>query len=271
MNIHSEVCLLDYGGGCEIPPSELKECWKVAETSMKELCQLLEEALEEADEKAQQDRLERLQQQLHGDVVITPTLSETRSTPYFEQTDSTTEMNVEIDVSSDQITQAHTKAEEAYRRQALDYSQGHIASKVREDDFGDNRSSAQQEAASLLAAMLKSASQMKVPTNAMEEDMAVEVSHRGSEVELPPTKETRAGSNDEQNRATQKMDLSDDDEEEVPTVLLSEFQSAPEIDKKKAESKQRKEKKQASMDAPDSDIVDLSMAIKKKKKKSKKK
>eukprot|EP00536_Pseudo-nitzschia_multiseries_P017202 jgi/Psemu1/224082/e_gw1.1425.16.1 len=45
MNVHSEICLLDYGGGCELTPNKLRACWKVAETAIKNLCQLLETAL----------------------------------------------------------------------------------------------------------------------------------------------------------------------------------------------------------------------------------
>ena len=61
MNVHSEICLLDYGGGCELTPNKLRQCWKVAETAIKNLCQLLETALIKADEQAQKERLQRLQ------------------------------------------------------------------------------------------------------------------------------------------------------------------------------------------------------------------
>jgi hypothetical protein len=280
MNIHSEVCLLDYGGGCEIPQSKLKECWKVAEKLMKELCQLLEDTLKDADGKAQKERLERLQQQQHGNLVGNTSLPSPNETPYFQQTYKTAEMNVELNVSSDQIVQAQTKAEEVYRRQALDYSQGHIASKVREDNPTGNRSSAQQNAASLLEAMLKSAYQEESKTNKDDGDNSLPIEqHKTNKVDFSSTDAIKAGLNNEKSISCdgdliKKMDLDDDEEEEeAPVVFQSEFQSViPDLSQqKKEDTKRRNEKKPILTDTPDDDLVDLSMAIKKKKKKSKSK
>lgn len=275
MNMHSEVCLLDYGGGCEIPPAKLKECWKIAETSIKELCHLLEETLKEADEKAQRERLERLQQQQSGNVEV-PVPLPPANVPYFEQTHDTNEMEVQVDVNSDQIAQAQTKAEEAYRQQALDYSQGHVASKVRENK-SDNRSSAQQKAASLLAAMLKSASQMEVAgDDAVTPPAAPSSEEKKTDMDLnmptsTATKEELTNHDFTSNeRQPVAMDLDDDDEEEAPTILQSEFQPTPAASSEKTEETKETETP-ATTGLQEDDMVDLSMAVKKKKKKSKKK
>ena len=264
MNIHAEVCLLDYGGGCEITPTKLKECCKVAETCVKGLCQMLEQSLKEADEKAQQERLERLQQQQHNSSVGTTSLPPPPNTPYFEQSDNTN-MEIEVDnVDTDQISDSQTKAEEAWRRQALDYSQGHVASKVREDNDGKDRPSAQKKAASLLASMLKSVSQMDVSADSVEYDnqMVPEKADANGNADLSKeTKESTANDREGTTKGVMTMDT-DDDEEEAPTVLQSEFQSVP------SSSEPKPERKEIPTETED---VDLSMAIKKKKKKAKKK
>ena len=124
MNVHSEVCLLDYGGGCELTPSKLKECWKVAEVAIKDLCQLLETTLTQADEQAQNERLRllQLQQQVHpSSLPPLPSPSSTQNTPFLQQIE---DMDVDSNVDETQVQQAQREAEEAYRKQALDYSTG---------------------------------------------------------------------------------------------------------------------------------------------------
>ena len=225
---------------------------------------MLEQSLKEADEKAQQERLERLQQQQHNSSVGTTSLPPPPNTPYFEQSDNTN-MEIEVDnVDTDQISDSQTKAEEAWRRQALDYSQGHVASKVREDNDGKDRPSAQKKAASLLASMLKSVSQMEVSADSVEHDnqMVTDKSDANGNTDLSKeTKESTANDREGTTKGVMAMDT-DDDEEEAPTVLQSEFQSVP------APSEPKPERKEITTETED---VDLSMAIKKKKKKAKKK
>eukprot|EP00979_Chaetoceros_neogracilis_P009100 scaffold2062_cov273-Chaetoceros_neogracile.AAC.15 len=268
MNIHSEVCLLDFGGGCEIPPSKLKECWKIAETSTKHLYQFLEQTLQEADEKAQQQRLEKLKQQQDGEVANSA-ISPPPNIPYFEQSKDGEEMNIEVDgTDADHFAETERKAEEAYRQQALDYSRGHVASKLREDS-DKKKSSSQQKGKSLLAAMLKSVNQVSKPGDTNE------VAEISSPVEDKPTSvdldEAKKVDKQAKQAATSKVydtkkksatvDLDDDEEEETPTMLQSEFSMVP-----------IQGEKPTPTTTPDSDArTDLSMAIKKKKKKSKKK
>jgi exosome complex component RRP45 len=285
MNVHSEVCLLDYGGGCELTPTKLKDCWKIAETSVKELCQLLEDALKEADDQAQKERLKRLQRQQHddlgGELPLPPPVD---NTPYFQQTgDSDELMDVPPTVNPDKIQKAETEAEEAYRQQALDYSIGHVATALRDDDSGDRKSASKQQAGSLLAAMLKSVSQeIAAPTKlnpGQTQPMDQRSSSNGEAVTTTAEPQTavgmdhapkdKPGTSDKPDPVPMKMDI-DDDEEEAPAILHSEFGSPPEAPSAK-KKEPKKEPAVAATEASEPDIVDLSMAIKKKKKKSKKK
>lgn len=289
MNVHSEVCLLDYGGGCELTPEKLKDCWKIAETSIKNLCELLEGALKEADDQAQKERLKRLQLQqygdLGGDIPLPPPVD---YTPYFQQTgDNDNSMDVSQAADPDEIQKAETEAEEAYRQQALDYSLGHVATAVRDDDDGRQKSDFKRQAGSLLAAMLKSAKHDDAPTriNSSETDQIGRKTTRNVETNAPSTAKPQKGvvaesaasnhtpqqsSGDvKPNTVPLKMDVDGDDEEEVPTMLHSEFGSAP----ASVPSLEKPAKKPVAKntDSNEEDIEDLSMAIKKKKKKSKKK
>ena len=309
MNIHSEVCLLDYGGGCELTPMELKSCCRVAETSVKQLCQLLEESLKEADSQANRDRLVRLQQQENPSYVALPPLPIDESgNSYFRQTSGDQNMEIDdsvLDQGSEILTLAQTSAEEAYRRQALDYSKGHVASAVRENDDREGlRSSSNQQAGSLLAAMLKSVRDKVGPDGgvSVDENLSLNTKERPSddqhetvEVSNDATSSSSEGKPENlsivgEARSTQSYpkpkqeppepqsaaraslgtEQFDSDEEETTEVLQSEFQSLTydEASKKPEEVPTTKSMETVNED----EITDLSMAIKRKKKpKSKKK
>jgi len=281
MNVHSEICLLDYGGGCELTPNKLRECWKVAETAIKNLCKLLETALIKADEQAQTERLQRLQlkQQVKGSG-LPPLPSSNRNIPFLQQTENgANDMEIDDNVDEAQVQQVHTEAEEAYRQNALNYSSGHTAVAVREDS-DVNRGAGQsfgKQAGSLLAAMLKSVGQApptstssssdgdnaaNSPTLATATKIEDKVTDEAMKEEEKPKASTDTSHDtakkDEasvsKNRTPTAMDL--DDDEEQPMILTSEFGSM-----KKDDSKAEAE----------ADIEDLSMAIKSKKSKKKKK
>jgi exosome complex component RRP45 len=275
MNVHSEVCLLDYGGGCELTPAKLKECWKLADVSIKQLCQLLEASLQQADEQAQRERLERLKSQ----TVQLPPLVENAPFQHLGE-----DMDIVIESSNrngddndtTRVQQAQSEAEEAYRQLALDYSRGHVAQAIKEDD-DRKKSSSQQQAGSLLAAMLKSVQQGSTvssngSTPAASTKKAVlpkEVAAAPAPPPPEPVKKTspppKAAENTIKKAPVPKaapMDLESDEEEETTTVLQNEFQAPP--------------KTPAPAPAPaqavnEDDITDLTMAIKSKKKKSKSK
>jgi len=59
-NRYGEMCSLDFPGGCELHPRQLKRCAELGKGRCVEMCGVLEKALEEADGKAGRDRLERL-------------------------------------------------------------------------------------------------------------------------------------------------------------------------------------------------------------------
>mmetsp|Transcript_7450 Transcript_7450/g.16012 ORF Transcript_7450/g.16012 Transcript_7450/m.16012 type:complete len:600 (+) Transcript_7450:78-1877(+) len=293
MNVHSEVCLLDYGGGCELTPNKLRGCWKVAETAIKNLCELLETALTKSDEQAQKERLQRLQLNQQGSVAGLPPLPPTnRNIPFLQQTENASDMEIDAHVDEAQVQQVHTEAEEAYRKNALDFSSGHAPVAVRED--GDAARGAGQnfgkQAGSLLAAMLKSVGQSsdktmnkiggdKIVDNLTQETIVVsskgDIGGKEKEKPTAATKTTRhdeAGSDKApapKTKTPAAMDLDDDDdEEEQPMMLSSEFGSM-----KKDATPEAENKEEIKAVEPEVDIEDLSMAIKskKKKKKSKKK
>ena len=298
MNVHSEVCLLDYGGGCELTPLTLKKCCKVAETSVKHLCQLLEGSLNEADDQANQDRLFKLQQQQHPafTLALPPPPIEGSGTLYFQQANAGQQMEVDSplqDNNGKMLTMAQTSADEAYRRQALDYSKGHVASAVREnDDPSGMKSSFDKQSGSLLAAMLRSVKGKEGGTEeggkmvdgdaTVGRQYALEVKGKGQVVDSMMATEAKPVKLPAITEATSKPKVSelieastdnaqlDSDEEETTEVLQSEFASATFKDSNKQKETPPAAEQMKNVDK--ADITDLAMAIKKKKKsKSKKK
>jgi exosome complex component RRP45 len=296
MNTYLEICLLDYGGGCELTTVKLKECCQAAQVAIKELCQLLETTLAQADQHAQEERLRLLQlhQQAHNLVVSAapagslPPLPSTTSAniPFLQQLDDSLEVDAKVDDS--QLQQVQTAAEEAYRKQALDYAFCHIAATV-QDDNDNQQKHPTQAGSSLLASMLKSVGPQqplsKGGTTA--ENDSVKESHMTSKSQNITTTDdfTNAKGNRTVNVATSSpttnslakpvaMDLEkdEDDEEEETLVLHSEFES---VQKKATLHPSIKNDVMAANDKGDEEeeepnIDDLAMAIKSKKAKRKK-
>jgi exosome complex component RRP45 len=303
MNIHSEVCLLDYGGGCELAPSKLRECWITAETAIKGLCELLEMTIAEADERAQNDQLRRLQLQRkqlegsgHADDFVALSLpplpsSDRKNTPYLHEMEDIDDLQVAESSAPDStelnmIDQAQTEAEEAYRRQALDYSINHLPSAVRESNedgkSGDTSlASAHAHAGSLLAAMLQSVCHNSSAPAANEVHSSGERKHRSNSVSATTeSKSTLKRSPEEPSGKEYTMDLDgcigddvvDDEEEPTTSMLESEFRAgstvpAPSDDKATSAAQNNV---RGFVD-DDVEIDDFSMAIKSKKSKNKKK
>ena len=61
-NKYGEMCCLDFPGGCELRPRQLMASSNLGKRRCIEICELLETALEEAERKAHQDRMDRLKQ-----------------------------------------------------------------------------------------------------------------------------------------------------------------------------------------------------------------
>jgi len=288
MNVHAEVCLLDYGGGCELQPDKLRECWTLATSCIQQLCQSLEKSLEQADGQAMQERLSRLQQQSSSSdaVVLPPTVgdSDLAGVPFFHSADGTDEvLHVpEGDANADQAAnlQAENQAEEAYRRQALDYNLGHVTQKIREDDekATDASKDPQKQASSLLKAMLQSVqglssasakervyAQMDSIAKATKEEvsddaMQVDEEEKPKAALSKPKKPVQPATRKSQ-RVSTAMDDSDD-EEETTVQLRTEFEEVTPVAK-------ASESNAEPMDEDDN-VDDLAAAIKKKKKKPKK-
>jgi exosome complex component RRP45 len=284
-NIHSEVCLLDYGGGCELLPSQLRECWAIGETAAQELCGLMEDALQEADDQARKERLDLLQGNEHGKIDSVPNMVPPANSPYFLGIDGHNDiLDVEPEVDLGQNETARTKAEEVYRKQALDYTTGHVASTIREDVVDEEQPVVRQENRSLLAAMLKSVGRDPKTVTSSDSNRVEGADNvnrpRNSEEQLPAT-ETDGGDSLEaddskatvtENRAHGMVatstgeDEDEDEDEEDPVVLRSEF----DISLQSASAEKKDEILETSVvPTANQGIADLSMTIKKRKPKKK--
>jgi exosome complex RNA-binding protein Rrp42 (RNase PH superfamily) len=261
MNLHAEVCLLDFGGGCELQPTQLKECWQLAEKCIRQLCQLLETSLVEADEKAQRERLHRLQEEQHG-LPPLPANGAPQVPFWSEDGDMQVDTASPFADTSQEVKNAADKVkdqvQENYRLQALEYNQGHVAAKVKENDKTKKK---KQEGSTLLAAMLQSVKKVTDATHTQETNEQ----HDTMQVE-PASGETGVTSSEQKDefenfakaaKEKMNMDLDDEEEEEAPTMLTSEFEAVKTTKPEKAV-------------VNDEDVDDLAMAIKNKKKKKKK-
>jgi hypothetical protein len=155
-----------------------------------------------------------------------------------------------------------------------------MATAVREDNDRDSGATSRygKQAGSLLAAMLKSVGEASV--NADSEPthdtsiMVEEAVEKGADT----TKPEDANTEDEtlttasSTKKPMQMDI-DDDEEEQPTVLHSEFESLNDERRKEYSSLKAEpaESNRRAEEEPEPEITDLSMAIKSKKSKAKKK
>ena len=263
MNLHGEVCLLDFGGGCELLPSQLKRCWQLAERCVKQLCQMLETSLAEADTKAQRERLHRLQEEQLGGIV-SPQPQDQPPGPFWSE-----DGDVVVDTASpfaDATREMQTAAskvkdleQESYRLQALEYNQGHVAAKVKENDKTRKK---KQEGSTLLTAMLQSV--QKASDAGGESHVNMQTEHEKVE-----SMTSEIASNEQMDEFAKfakaakgkvDMDIDDDEEEEAPVMLKTEFESIT-LSKEST----------TAVVADGDDVDDLAMAIKSKPKKKKKK
>jgi len=180
-NKYGEMCSLDFPGGCELKPRQLVMCATLGKRKCVELCNILETSLEEADLKAVQERLDRLKlvanngsNKIGNSALPLPDIAE--NVPFVERTNYDRDgdlMEVDGAGTVGEDLQKSTAAaiaaaeEESYRIQALDYSLGHVAAKVKENDASKARGGKGSSSGggrkgpifggSLMAAMLKSA------------------------------------------------------------------------------------------------------------------
>jgi len=288
LNAHGEVCFVDFGGGCEITPQQLRHCHDLALVNVRQLCQRLEESLKEADEQAAEQRLRRLQQQHQqqsDNRIAVPPLQmdvELDGVPFYTEESDPVRQQQEPAVSEaaqqKAARMAERLAEEAYRQQALDYNIGHIASKLGSGDGGtkDGRAQSQtqqQGGNALLQAMLQSVMSGAAAANATIADVSSMV-HTPSNQEtplpplppppstMPPAKPTVEMMDVDDNQKGPRERL-DSDEEETTVQLTTEYASV--------EAATRATPAPPDDANADADVEDLTAAIKKKKKNKKSK
>ncbi|GFH51016.1 hypothetical protein CTEN210_07492 [Chaetoceros tenuissimus] len=287
-NKYGEICSLDFPGGCELKPRQLVTCATLGKRKCVELCEILEKSLTEADQKAIEERLSRLK--LAGgfgsssDVAL-PEISE--NVPFAERTDMERDgdmMEVEQDGLKDRAAAIAAAEEESYRINALDYAQGHVAAKVKEDDAKKGKSSkGPMFGGSLMAAMLKSAGESTTTEeeNTFASDLELKGSSKKSKTVATSSSRTQEADDEFEKLAQEASNTSttvqrttvssmdiDSDEEET-TVVQSEFvqmTEEPVVQQKKSKAKTKVVKQD-----DDDDVDDLAMAVKSKSKKKKSK
>mmetsp|Transcript_27244 Transcript_27244/g.40998 ORF Transcript_27244/g.40998 Transcript_27244/m.40998 type:complete len:603 (+) Transcript_27244:35-1843(+) len=311
-NKYGEMCSLDFAGGCELKPRQLITCANLGKKKCVELCNILEKSLAEADEKSIEERLTRLKLASgQGDIKDVPLPDLPENAPYVERTDyerdgDLMEIDQEglADLGSSRASKAAAIAaaeEESYRIQALDYSLGHVAAKVKENNSSrvrGSRSSNKQgpiAGASLMDAMLKSAGRAASSTdgsnlpNVLGTEATSSSHTEAADLEIAQfvaAEKANIGKNqrdkmkDAGSEATRPLAI-DSDEEEETMLLQSEFGTAAAATKQSQEKEPQKENTTkekkvvvesnvSKMDLDDED-VDLSMAVKKKSRKKAKK
>lgn len=289
-NKYGEMCCLDFPGGCELRPRQLMSSAKLGKTRCVEICEMLEVALDEAEGKAQAERMERLKKT--ANVVINFAVED------VEMMTTSNAMDIEqltppVDSQTDAAVQ---KEEEEYRRIALDYSSGHFAASVKEDKDKKDLNAVKKprgETSSLFNAILRSAKSSSTPmdtsgfdrklvvsdglkTQEKKEKVVEIIAHRVKSVNL--SNENKRHQQNNLTSSSQAIAIDSDEEEivELQTEFLSDRLIPTELDRGRSgtidvasEIKDRNNTKSKSAHE-DEEITDLAQALKKKKKKAKK-
>ena len=284
-NKYGEMCCVDFPGGCELRPRQLTASSNLGKRRCIEICELLETALEEAESKAQQDRMDRLKQM----------------NAMRQKSGDTATLSANIPVTDED------EEDEQYRLRALDYSSGHVAAPVKEDKEkkGSQGKNMKGETSSLFHAILRSAQSTSLekpmdedePLAVTRNDRSTEkkstveiVAHKVKQPAATITKKTEPTKSKvmKSPKPVQPASMDDSDEEEV-VQLQSEFtaleqapdqgaaasmdidsnDSTPAVVEKVSRSKKSKSATRTEA-AEEDDVDDLAMAVKKKKKSKKK-
>ncbi len=286
-NKYGEMCCVDFPGGCELRPRQLTASSNLGKRRCIEICELLETALEEAEHKAQQDRMDRLKQ-----------MNAMRQKVGDDANSTAISANVPVTDEDEE--------DEKYRLRALDYSSGHVAASVKEDKEkkGSQGKNTKGETSSLFHAILRSAqsTSMQKATDehhpiAAEKKPTIEiVAHKIKQPSAATEKKTEPIKPKEKSPkpVVQPAAPMDDSDEEEVIQLQSEFttiaeqvpdqesaapmeidtnDSIPAVSEADKHVPKSKKSKSAKRTEEDDDVDDLAMAVKKKKKskKSKKK
>ncbi len=308
-NKYGEMCCLDFPGGCELRPQQLMSSAKLGKRRCVEICELLETALEEADKKAQKERMERLKS-LNANLRVVDMAATSSSDMDIESSAFTNEDPTDADAR---------KEDEEYRLRALDYSSGHFAASVKEDKDlkGSNEGNVRVDTTSLFHAILRSAQSsaaaMDTSGNAETDKLVVSnnlrgqqkkeaveiIAHRGKVVDSLSQNDTaRHQEKIAMTSSLQSLAIDSDEEEEVVQLQMEfthikkekEVSSTEPSAKEMADTDAMTGSKGDSIAAPhiaqkrtsriaksrsksiedEDNITDLSQALKKKKKPKKK-
>jgi hypothetical protein len=149
---HQELCLLDFGGGHELPPDQLLVCLAAASAAVQYLCQELEATLARADNHARRETLERLQQAEQVKVPLGVRPKTSLPAPFIDFDDNRGDKGCTCETSKNKTARTEGVDEEEYRVQALDYTKGHQTTSLRKDTEDPDRKT--QKAGSLMLASL---------------------------------------------------------------------------------------------------------------------
>lgn len=252
LNVHQEVCLVDFGGGAEINLMLVRDVHDAAAKQVGILAKALQETLAMADQEAIEQRLKSLKL---PNKIIPATAALNLDGILDESIDLPPLPQGEIK-SPDEL-----KAEEEYRKQALDYNLGHVAQPIADDKTKKIESS--KGTSALLASLLLTASQIQDDKKEQEANVTMDVPAPAPghlPTKTSPTKTSAA-----------KMNLDSDEEEETTMQLESEFSvvSKPTSRPKAGQTTEMSRPTPAAQE--EDDVDDLAAAIKTKKKKKKKK
>uniref|UniRef100_A0A7S2PLQ7 Exosome complex component RRP45 n=1 Tax=Leptocylindrus danicus TaxID=163516 RepID=A0A7S2PLQ7_9STRA len=271
-NRHKELCALDFNGGCELRTSQLLACARLAETKSVELCNMLEDALKSADEKATKERLQRLKE---ASTVKPISVLDSTNVPFLEESDRAN-MEIESLEAIDEIGTALAKAaaeDEQYKAQALDYDLGHVAAKVKDAPRSGVLSSKDLQGGSLIKAMIQAAKGKGSKSDVGNDGAIVEVAGNEKKKQVEVDRLEESSSRDAiQPRAAfdhkgKSSPVDSDDEDEELTMFSSEFNT---VASDQITSQSAKEKHSLA-DAKEEEIDDLMHAVKKSRSKKKKK
>lgn len=229
VTVFGELCWLDYAGD-ELHLEDLKACHDTAFQLLPELGKQVDKALQDADEKALHERMTELQANLPPLPTTVPQV------PFFAEAE-------EADVA-----EPTDQEEEEYRRKALDYNLGHVATKVKETT--DRKPSRAAQSSQLLQAMLKSVTVVDDESRSVSAPSEAKKVAHAKELQQVTAAQPEKETNDIAPLATKSDPVEALSDEEEPMILQSEFQSV------------------AKKDVAD-DEVDLAAAIKKPKRKKK--
>ena len=252
MNVYKEICFFDVttGYNCELHLHDIQYCYAVAESSehIASICQILESSLSDADELDRNQRLLQIkQQQQQQQLPLPPPTGVILRPGEDDEEDDDRRMDTETQPI------ANTEEEEedlVYRRRALDFTIGHVASKVRENNYEEKGNNSKEHGASkatnkdtsksntLLESMLRSLNQQPPRQG----EIKVKIDDPSNVAMALTTVDAATDDGDNVDAAAVKHELMmDDDEEDDVMELKSEFVTkGPNIPAKKSTKKKRK-------------------------------